>query len=83
MHDEFCSTQVRHNLREVPYTRRLTGTDIEDKSTSRRRPHCAAQRANRIADISEIPGLLAIAKNLYRFAAKQPISENGDNAGIR
>jgi hypothetical protein len=70
MHDEFCSAQLCHGLRKAPHTRCFAGTDIEDECTGGRRPHRAAQRADCIAYISEIAGLLTISVNLDRFAAK-------------
>ena len=82
MHDEFCSAQLRHGLGKTPYARRFAGTDVKDESAGGRCPHRAAQRTDRIGDISEIASLLTIAKNLDRFAAKQPVGETRDHPRI-
>src|SRR5271166_2056118 len=82
MYDEFGSAQLCDDLGESAHARRFAGADIEDERAGGRCSHRAPQRADRIADISEIPGLLTIAKNLDRFAAKQPVGENRNHPGI-
>ena len=82
MHDEFCSAHLRQGLCKRPHACRFPGTDIEHESAGACCPHSAAQRTDGIVDKSEIAGLLAITKNLDRFAAKQPVGENRDHSQI-
>ena len=82
MHDKRGSAQRSHGLGETADARRLAGADIEDGGLGGRQPHCLPERANCIADISKVTGLVAIAENLHRFSAKQLVGENRDNAGI-